>query len=55
MRPGMMTDGEINAELRTALGERRADLIAEREDRKAVRAGFGKPAGEPVPAGPSST
>ena len=38
MRPGMMTDSEINAELKTATGERLAALQAEREERKAYRA-----------------
>ncbi len=38
MRPDMMTDGEINAELKTASGERLAALQAEREDRRVYRA-----------------
>jgi hypothetical protein len=38
MRPDMMTDGEINAELKTATGERLAALEAEREERRLYRA-----------------
>jgi hypothetical protein len=38
MRPDMMTDSEINAELKTASGERLAALQAEREDRRVYRA-----------------
>jgi hypothetical protein len=38
MRPGMMTDSEINAELKTATGERLAALQAEREERRVYRA-----------------
>ena len=38
MRPDMMTDGEINAEVKTASGERLAALQAEREDRRVYRA-----------------
>ena len=38
MRPDMMTDGEINAEFKTASGERLAALQAEREDRRVYRA-----------------
>jgi len=45
-RPDMMTDSELKAELRTALGERRAELVAEREERKAIRAAMGKTTGE---------
>jgi hypothetical protein len=38
MRPDMMTDGEINAELKIASGERLAALEAERADRRVYRA-----------------
>jgi hypothetical protein len=38
MRPDMMTDGEINAELKTASGERLEALEAERADRRVYRA-----------------
>jgi hypothetical protein len=38
MRPDMMTDGEINAELKTATGERLTALEAEREERRLYRA-----------------
>jgi hypothetical protein len=38
MRPGMMTDAEINAELKTATGERLEALLAEREERRQYRA-----------------
>jgi hypothetical protein len=38
MQPGMMTDAEINAELKTASGERLAALRAEREERRVYRA-----------------
>ncbi len=38
MRPGMMTDAEINAELKTATGERLGALLAEREERRDYRA-----------------
>jgi hypothetical protein len=38
MRPGMMTDAEINAELKTATGERLEVLLAEREERRVYRA-----------------
>ena len=51
MRPDFMTDGEIKAELRTATGDRRAALIAEREERKAIRAGFPKAVVRREPAG----
>jgi hypothetical protein len=38
MRPGMMTDAEIKAELETATGDRLAALKAEREERRTYRA-----------------
>jgi hypothetical protein len=38
MRPDMMTDSEINAELKTATGERLAAIQAERDDRRVYRA-----------------
>ena len=38
MRPGMMTDAEINAELKTATGERLEALLAERQERREYRA-----------------
>ena len=38
MRPDMMTDGEINAELKTATGERLTALESEREERRLYRA-----------------
>ena len=38
MRPGMMTDAEINAELKTATGQRLEALLAEREERRQYRA-----------------
>jgi hypothetical protein len=38
MQPDMMTDSEINAELKTASGDRLAALQAEREDRRVYRA-----------------
>jgi hypothetical protein len=34
----MMTDSEINAELKTATGERLAAIQAERDDRRVYRA-----------------
>jgi hypothetical protein len=40
MRPGLMTDGEINTELKTATGERLAELEAERAERRADRAAW---------------
>jgi hypothetical protein len=46
MRPDMMTDSEINAELKTASGERLAALQAEREDRRVYRASM-RPASLP--------
>ena len=38
MQPGMMTDHEISVELKTASGDRRAALEAEREERRVYRA-----------------
>jgi hypothetical protein len=38
MRPGMMTDAEIKAELETATGDRLTALKAEREERRTYRA-----------------
>jgi hypothetical protein len=46
LRPGMMTDSEINAELKTATGERLAALQAEREERRVYRAAGGGLAAE---------
>jgi hypothetical protein len=41
MRPGVMTDGEINAELKAATGERREALQAQLDERRAYRAAIG--------------
>jgi hypothetical protein len=41
MRPGIMTDGEIRAELKQATGERREALEAELAERRAYRAAIG--------------
>jgi hypothetical protein len=40
MRPDWMTDGEINAELVTATGDRLAELEAEKAERKTYRANW---------------
>lgn len=39
----MMTDGEIAVELKTATGDRRADLLRERAERREYRATMGLP------------
>jgi hypothetical protein len=43
MRPSMMTDAEIKAELETATSDRHAALLAEREERRAYRASMFPP------------
>jgi|tagenome__1003787_1003787.scaffolds.fasta_scaffold20948751_2 hypothetical protein len=45
-RPGMMTDGEIVVELKTAAGDRLADLLRERAERREYRAAM-RPPGAP--------
>jgi hypothetical protein len=42
-RPGMMTDGEIAVELKTATGDRLADLLRERAERREYRAAMRLP------------
>jgi len=42
-RPGMMTDGEIAVELKTATGDRLADLLRERAERREYRATMRSP------------
>jgi hypothetical protein len=42
-RPGMMTDGEIAVELKTAAGDRLADLLRERTERREYRAAMRMP------------
>ncbi len=42
-RPGMMTDGEIAVELKTATGDRQADLLRERAERREYRASMRLP------------
>ena len=42
-RPGMMTDGEISVELKTATGDRLADLLRERAERREYRAAMRQP------------
>jgi hypothetical protein len=42
-RPGMMTDGEIVVELKTATGDRLADLLRERAERREYRAAMRLP------------
>jgi len=42
-RPGMMTDGEIAVELKTATGDRLADLLRERAERREYRASMRLP------------
>jgi hypothetical protein len=42
-RPGMMTDGEIAVELKTAAGDRLADLLRERTERREYRAAMRLP------------
>jgi hypothetical protein len=39
----MMTDGEIAVELKTATGDRLADLLREREERREYRAAMRLP------------
>ena len=42
-RPGMMTDGEIAVEVKTATGDRLADLLRERAERREYRAAMRLP------------
>lgn len=42
-QPGMMTDGEIAVELKTATGDRLADLLRERTERREYRAAMRVP------------
>lgn len=44
--PPWMTDGEINAEIKTATGQRLAALVAQRDERRALRAAANRQAVE---------